>query len=37
MAFVLQDVIEELARSHSLQTLKELKKKNLAKVTPIME
>ena len=31
MAFVLQDVIEELARSHSLDQLQKLKKENLAK------
>ena len=33
MAFVLQEVIEELERSHSLESLKKLKKENLAKVS----
>ena len=33
MAFVLQDVIEELERSRSLEPLKKLKKENLVKVT----
>ena len=32
MAFVLEDVIEELERSRSLEPLKKLKKTNLAKV-----
>ena len=32
MAFVLQDVIKELERSRSLETIKKLKKTNLAKV-----
>ena len=32
MAFVLQDVIEELESSHSMKPLKKLKKTNLAKV-----
>ena len=33
MAFVLQDVIEELERSRSLEPIKRLKKKNLVEVT----
>ena len=33
MAFVLQDVIEKLEMSRSLEPLKKLKKENLAKVT----
>ena len=32
MAFVLQDVIEELERSRSLDPLKKLKKENIIKV-----
>ena len=32
MAFVLQDIIEELERSRSLEPLKKLKKTNLVKV-----
>ena len=32
MAFMLQDVIEELERSHSLEQIKKLKKKNLVEV-----
>ena len=32
MAFVLQDVIEKVERSRSLEPLKKLKKENLAKV-----
>ena len=32
MAFVLQEVIEEFEASHSLETLRKLKKENLAKV-----
>ena len=32
MVFVLQDVIEELEKSHSLDPLKKLEKENLVKV-----
>ena len=32
MAFVLEDVIEELKRSRSLEPIKKLKKKNLGEV-----
>ena len=33
MTFVLQDIIEELERSHSLEPVKKLKKENLGKST----
>ena len=33
MAFVLQDVIEELEKFHSLDPIKKLKKNNLVEVT----
>ena len=33
MAFVLQEVIQELEESHSLDPLKKLKKENLVKIT----
>ena len=37
MAFVLQDVINEIEETHSLEPLKSLKKKTLLKSLPITE
>ena len=37
MAFVLQDVINEIEETRSLDPLKKLKKKTLLKSPPIME
>ena len=37
MAFVLEDIINEIEASHSLEPLKKLKKETLLKSLPIME
>ena len=37
MAFVLDDVINEIEETHSLEPLKKLKKKTLLKLLPITE
>ena len=37
MAFVLEDVINEIEETRSLDTLKKLKKENLVKSLPITE
>ena len=37
MAFVLQDVINEIQETRSLDPLKKLKKENLVKALPITE